>query len=109
MMIVSCDGPQHDVSFLPIQFLQDLMPSCCSLPDRLSDVCCLYYDDAEDDAAVGQDDVALINHFVAESYLLLKEKTDQCCFVVEKKKKSSVMRMTNWCVKMHIVFWRRLK
>ena len=87
MMIVSCDGPQHDVSFLPIQFLQDLMPSCCSLPDRLSDVNCLNYDDAEDDdaAAVDQHDVALINHYVAESYLLLKEKTDQCCFVVVKK------------------------
>ena len=85
MMIVSCDGPQHDVSFLPIQFLQDLMPSCCFLPDRLSDVSCLYYDDAEDDAAVGQDDVALINHFVAELYLLLKKKTDQCCFVAVKK------------------------
>ena len=77
MMIVSCDGPQHDVSFLPIQFLQDLMPSCCSLPDRLFDVNSLCYDDVEDDdAAVDQHDVALINHYVAESYLLLKEKTD---------------------------------
>ena len=106
MMIVSCDGPQHDVSFLPIHFLQDLMPSCCSLPDRLFDVNSLCYDDAEDDdAAVDQHDVALINHYVAESYLLLKEKTDHCCFVVvKKKKKPSVMRMTNWCAKKRIVF-----
>ena len=89
MMIVSCDGPQHDVSFLPIQFLQDLMPSCCSLPDRLSDVSCLYYDDADDDA-VDQHDVALINHFVAESYLS-KEKMDHCYVVVEK----SSAKMTN--------------
>ena len=85
---MSYDGLLHDMFFHPIP-LQDLMPSCCFPPDRLSVAC--QYHDAVDYV------VALINHFVAESYLL-KEKTDQYYYVAaksfEKKRK-----MTNWCAK----------